>query len=352
MTPAQTGVIDEERCPQIRAMLSAYQMRRCLWAIGVFLFDAIVFLVLVAMSVMARSHAVRTLASIAAGFQTLRLASIAHDAGHRNYTGRRSLDKIIARLAFLPALQPFGTWEIAHNVIHHSWTSIRGKDYVWIPKTKQEFDKLSGFGRALEQLYRSPWGHGFYYLIELWLLRVLAPSFQWTEIRRWSHRMDILLTGAFALAWGGVAISGARLLGASPAAALFYCEIAPFLVWCELFGLTLYPQHTHPRARFFRDRSEWNFYSSQAASATHVEFPRPVEWLLHGIFEHTAHHLDTSIPFYQLHEAQRTLNSALSGTNVVYRWSFREFLRCCRICKLYDYDRQCWMDFEGNVTAI
>ena len=349
MIPARKPMLDDGR--EIRAALSVYRMRRGVWATGIFLFDAILFLILVAVAVVARSHAARALASLVAGFQILRLASIAHDAGHLNYTGSRSLDKTIARLAFLPALQPFGTWEIAHNVIHHSWTSIRGKDYIWIPRTKEEFDKLSLFQRALERLYRGPCGHGFYYLIDLWLLRVLAPSFRWTEIRRRSHRLDILLTGAFALIWGAVAAERARLLGGSPAAAVFYGEIAPFLVWCELFGLTLYLQHTHPRARFFSGRSEWNFSSSQAASATHIEFPRPVEWLLHGIFEHTAHHLDTSIPFYELHEAQRAVNRILSGTNIVYRCSWGEYLRTCRICKLYDYERQCWLDFDGNVTA-
>jgi omega-6 fatty acid desaturase (delta-12 desaturase) len=343
MIPAEATACDEGRILQIRTALSACRIRRGVWATGVFLFDAILFLILAAAAVVARSHAARALASMAAGFQILRLASIAHDAGHLNYTGSRALDKMIARLAFLPALQPFGTWEIAHNVIHHSWTSIRGKDYVWIPKTKEEFDTLSFSRRSLERLYRSPWGHGFYYLIDLWLLRVLAPGLRWTEIRRPSHRLDIVLTGAFALGWGAAAIGGARLLGRNPAAALFYAEIAPFLVWCELFGLTLYLQHTHPRARFFGDRSEWKFYSSQAASATHIEFPRPFEWLLHGIFEHTAHHLDTSIPFYELHQAQRALNRVLSGTNVVYRWSWGEFLRCCRICKLYDYERQRWL---------
>jgi omega-6 fatty acid desaturase (delta-12 desaturase) len=332
-------------------VLSAYRIRRSLWATVIFLFDAVVFIILIAAAIAIRHPAPRVLAALAAGFQTLRLASVAHDAGHLNYTGIRLLDKWIARLAFLPALQPLGTWEIAHNVIHHSWTSIRGKDYVWIPRTKGEFDRIPRFQQWLERLYRSPWGHGFYYLIDLWLLGVFLPSFHLSAIRRRSHRLDILMVGAFAVEWGAAAVMAARALGRDPAGAVFCAEVIPFLAWCELFGLTLYLQHTHPGSRFFRDRAEWEFFSSQAASSIHIEFPRYAEWLFHGIFEHTAHHLDPTIPFYELHDAQRALNSVLAGKNVVYRWSWRGFLHCCRTCKLYDYERHLWLDFEGNVTS-
>jgi omega-6 fatty acid desaturase (delta-12 desaturase) len=342
---------DGAEAERIRRILSPYRTRRSVWATAIFLFDDVVFLVLITAAIAIRPAVPRFLVALAAGFQILRLASIAHDAGHQNYTGIRRLDKWIGRVAFLPALQPLGTWEIAHNVIHHSWTSIRGKDYVWIPRTKEEFDRIPRIQQWLERLYRSPWGHGIYYLVDLWLLRVFLPSFQWNVIRRRSHRLDIVLVGMFAAAWGSTAAVAAHGLGRDRAAAILFAEIIPFLTWCELFGLTLYLQHTHPSSRFFRDRAEWEFFSSLAASSIHVEFPRFAERLFHGIFEHTAHHLDPTIPFYELHDAQRALYDVLKGNHVVYRWSWREFLHCCRACKLYDYDRHLWLDFKGNVTS-
>ena len=335
----------------IRAALAPYHARYRRRAMTLFVSDVAVFLLLDSAAIVIDNVPVRVICALAAGFQILRLASIAHDAAHHNYTGNPTADRWIARAAFLPALQPLGTWEIAHNVIHHAWTSIRGKDYVWIPKTKPEFDRLPAWRRSLERIYRSVWGHGLYYLVELWCLGVLLPAFRWTEIRRRSHRMDIALVGAFALVWASLSAAAGWKLGRGPISSVLFAVLLPFLVWCEAFGLTLYLQHTNPRARFFRDRSEAEFYSQQIAGTVHIEFPRWIEWLFHGIFEHTAHHLDTTIPFYGLHDAQRKLNGVLAGTNVTCRWSWHAFLQCCRVCKLYDYERHCWLSFSGDDTG-
>jgi omega-6 fatty acid desaturase (delta-12 desaturase) len=117
----------------------------------------------------------------------------------------------------------------------------------------------------------------FYTLLHLWLPRVFLASFRGSEVRRRSHGVDIAFTGLF--------VSWAMHSGHSPTPAILYGAVVPFLTWCALFGLTLYLQHTHPRARFFANRPE------------------------------------------------------------------REFLTCCRTCRLYYYHRHCWLDFAGKVTA-
>jgi hypothetical protein len=35
----------------------------------------------------------------------------------------------------------------------------------------------------------------------------------------------------------------------------------------------------------------------------------------------------------------------------VIRWSPWQYLELCRVCKLYDFERHCWTDFEGNATS-
>jgi omega-6 fatty acid desaturase (delta-12 desaturase) len=336
---------------KIRAELCLFHKQREAQALVTLCVDVTAFLSLVAIAAISRSLVARVGAGCAAGLLILRLASFAHDGGHLSYFSRRSWNKFIARVAFLPALQPFATWEVAHNVIHHSWTSIRGKDYVWIPYSKADFDRLSKWRQLLERVYRSPLGHGLYYFIDLWVLRVVIPSLRWSQIPRRVQRIDILLTGAFATVWILTTAALGYAFGVGASLSVLFAAILPFLTWCQLFGLTLYLQHTHPSARFFRDREEWEFYSSQTASATHVQFPRFFEWT-HSLFEHTAHHLDPLIPHYELPAAQKSLNNILSGRNVVYRWSLHEFLNCCRVCKLYDYERHCWLDFDGQVTYL
>ena len=73
--------------------------------------------------------------------------------------------------------------------------------------------------------------------------------------------------------------------------------------------------------------------------------------LLHHIMEHTAHHVDMSIPLYRLKGAQRLLEEALPARITVQRFSWRWYFSTARKCKLYDFDRQCWTDFEGRQTS-
>ncbi|HEY4362476.1 MAG TPA: fatty acid desaturase [Bryobacteraceae bacterium] len=316
-----------------------------------FAVDSILYIVCILAAELAPGWPWRIAAGIAAGVITLRLASIAHDACHRSYTTSHNWNRFIGRVAFLPALQPRGTWEMAHNIIHHSWTSVKDKDYVWIPLSKEDYDAATPGQRLLERIYRSPWGHGLYYAIELWWRRVVVPSFRWSEIPRRSQRFDILLTGAFLLVWIGTVAGICAFTSRSIPLGLLCGVILPAATWFWLFGFVLYVQHTHPEARFFKERREQDFYFRQLASATHVVFPAGLNRFLHGIFEHTAHHLDVTVPFYRLEEAQSELESLAGDRIVIERWSLRGFFHTARVCKLYDYNQHCWLDFQGRKSG-
>lgn len=320
-------------------------------AVRYFLTDIILYVAAIVTAVLAPWPAIRVLAAVSAGVITVRLSSIAHDACHRSYVKSHKWNKLIGRVAFLPALQPCGTWEVAHNVIHHSWTSVRGKDYVWIPLSKEEFDAAKPARRMLERLYRNPLGHGLYYFIELWWKRVVVPSCRWSEIPRRSQRFDIVLTAAFLFVWLAAVASVCAFMGRNVALGMLYGVAMPVAVWFWLFGFVLYVQHTHPGAKFFKERVDQDFYDRQLSSATHVVFPQGINRFMHGIFEHTAHHLDVTVPFYKLADAQSELERVAGERMVVERWTFGGFLRTAQVCKLYDYDRHCWLDFDGGRTT-
>ena len=67
--------------------------------------------------------------------------------------------------------------------------------------------------------------------------------------------------------------------------------------------------------------------------------------------EHTAHHVDMSVPLYKLKEAQALLEENLPEQIIVQRFSWRWYFDTARRCKLYDFDRGCWTDFAGRVTS-
>jgi omega-6 fatty acid desaturase (delta-12 desaturase) len=73
--------------------------------------------------------------------------------------------------------------------------------------------------------------------------------------------------------------------------------------------------------------------------------------VLHHIMEHTAHHVDMSVPLYRLKRAQRLLEARLPGRIVIQPFSWRWYADTARRCKLYDIEAGCWTDFNGRPTS-
>ncbi len=145
------------------------------------------------------------------------------------------------------------------------------------------------------------------------------------------------LIALFVIAWQGYA-------------ALFFAMALPFAIWSWLVSWAMLVQHTHARVPWFADENEWRASHSQTRVTVHVVAPRPLNFLLHRIMEHTAHHLDVTVPLYNLSAAQNAIER-VSEEIVVERWTPRSFLAHIRACKLYDYSRRQWLDFHGNPTS-
>jgi len=73
--------------------------------------------------------------------------------------------------------------------------------------------------------------------------------------------------------------------------------------------------------------------------------------LVHHIMEHTAHHLDATIPLYKLKQTQQRLEDMLPNRIVVQPFSFKWYWRTVSMCQLYDFRTQQWLRFDGTPTT-
>ena len=126
--------------------------------------------------------------------------------------------------------------------------------------------------------------------------------------------------------------------------------IGPFSVCAMMSRMTDFVTHTHPRAVWFADRSEWS-YRDNIRNTPHIIFPLGMNPLFLNFFEHTAHHVDPRIPLYHLVEAQSELEAEFGAELAVERLTPRYFLRLLRLCRLYDFERHCWLDYDGRPTT-
>ncbi len=288
---------------------------------------------------------------LALGFVIGRLFIIGHDACHQSLTPHRGLNKWLGRIAFLTSLTPYSLWDVGHNVVHHGYTNLKGFDFVWAPHTAEEFAKLSPLSRLVDRIYRSGWAPGLYYMVEIWWKKMFFPSKKEMPTRRSVFLWDNLLVSAFAVIWLALVVWGAQSAGQSVATALFTGFVVPFLFWCSMIGFVVYVHHTHVKVSWHDDRSAWAKAQPFVSTTVHLTFPFKIGALMHHIMEHTAHHVDMSIPLYKLKQAQSKLEELLPGRIIVQRFSWRWYFTTARACKLYDFTRRCWTDYKGQATS-
>jgi omega-6 fatty acid desaturase (delta-12 desaturase) len=118
-----------------------------------------------------------------------------------------------------------------------------------------------------------------------------------------------------------------------------------------MIGFVVYVHHTHPKVSWYDKKSEWLRAQPFVSTTVHLTFNWIWGSLMHHIMEHTAHHVDMSVPLYRLQEAQNTLETILPERIFIQKFSWAWYFDTARKCKLYDFENKAWIDFDGNKTA-
>lgn len=337
---------------QLREWLAPLSARSTARAVALLVLDYTLLLLALTATVWLDAGWAKALAGLAAGFVIGRLFIIGHDACHQSLTPHRQLNKWLGRIAFLPSLTPYSLWDVGHNVVHHGYTNLKGFDFVWAPCSAAEYAAMTPLQRFMNRVYRSGWAPGLYYMVEIWWNRMLFPNRNHMPTRRRIFVLDGLLVTAYAALWAGALALAAVATGQSIGLLLLTGLVLPFLFWCAMIGFVVYVHHTHVKVSWHEDKAAWTRAIPFVSTTVHLTFPLRIGALMHHIMEHTAHHVDMSIPLYRLKNAQQMLEDRLPGCIVVQRFSWRWYFDTARRCKLYDFSRRCWTDYAGRPTSV
>jgi omega-6 fatty acid desaturase (delta-12 desaturase) len=289
---------------------------------------------------------------VLAGLFAGNLFMIGHDACHGSYTRRAGLNRLLGRIAFLPSYHPYSPWEQSHNRVHHVYTNLRTRDFVWRPLSKPQYDALPRWRRAYYRACRTPFGLALYYVPELWWPRLMAPTREMLGRPRAAHVWDRVLVIAF-MAAQLAAI--ALVAGDSPpmwALGLACGVLLPWLGFSWLIGFVIYFNHIHPDSPWFDDERSWESTEATLGGTTRLLFPRWTRFFSSNIMDHVAHHVDPRIPLSRLPEAQERIEALLPGLVRVEPWSTARLRAILRACKLYDYRARRWLDYDGRPTSL
>jgi acyl-lipid omega-6 desaturase (Delta-12 desaturase) len=277
-----------------------------------------------------------------------RLFILGHDACHGSLFASPLANQIVGRLVFLPTLTTFSLWHVGHNLAHHGFANLKGRDQVWAPLSPQEYSELPRTRQALERLYRSVWGLGLYYGIELWWKRLFFPSKQHTGARRYVLWLDACFTALCGAAYVAFLIWRAEATGQHWWLIVLLGAVVPFMLWNYLMGFVTFVHHTSPDVRWFDNRSRWARMGRNGEEFTRdIHLPLWTHNLLHGIMQHRAHHFDPRIPNYHLDEATRKLFGSETQRAKTHWIGWSELRRITKRCALYDYGDARWLRFSA-----
>ena len=114
----------------------------------------------------------------------------------------------------------------------------------------------------------------------------------------------------------------------------------------------IFVQHTSPKTVWYSDEEEWKHFGNQSLMATHIRFPFSVGKGLLNVMVHGAHHANPGTPSYYHIERQNQLEELYKDRISVEQFSISWLMELFRKCRLYDYKKHQWLDFDGRPTTV
>lgn len=339
-----------ESIPSRKALLNAFEESGLMRPMAILLLDLAVFSGGLAL-VLLGGLWLKVLGCALVTGGIVRLFLIGHDACHGSFFRNATLNRICGRIAFLPSLTAYSLWDVGHNVAHHGFNNLKGRDQVWAPFSKEEFDRLPAYRRVLERIYRSGIGWGLYYFLELWWKKLYFATKKQIGSSRREYKLDSVLVTAGLTGWIVLVAVVAYETEQSVWLLAALGIVIPFALWNVIMGFVVFVHHTHPKIAWFAKRQEWQRCRAYLTSTVQVRLPLGLDRLLHNIMEHNAHHVNPRIPMFALRRAQAALRERFAAEVHAYRLGWKSYMDCVRRCKLYDYANHAWLDFRGQVTS-
>lgn len=294
----------------------------------------------------------KILGSVIAGFKLSGLITLGHDAAHRMLVKNKTLNKWLAYACFVPIFHNYRLWIWDHHEVHHPKTNGEHFD-SYTPYSKAEFDKLPRRKQVFERIIRSRSvvGFGIHYLFQR-MPRVRIFPTKATPKRHvasaWRHFAVLV---AYQAVFLSVLYLAPNFAPVTSATAIVLGAVVPMFLFATLVGGSLYMMHTNRRVPWFKGELDRKGDAAVEYCSTHLTLPPLLSKLVHHVFAHSVHHAHPSVPCYRTPEAQARLDELLGASAVKEPMSLGQTLATLKACKLYDFEKHQWLDFDGKPTT-
>ncbi len=297
---------------------------------------------------------VRLLCAALVGFKMGAMYTLAHDAVHSTLVVSPQLNRAISVFCYAFTFHNYRIRQYDHLLLGHHPHLCGPQHDAYRPMSPQDYAAAAPARRLWERFQRSPNGVSFFFYgvaERWWRCEFFPPQDMPAE-----HKAEARLLQAVVVGWLG-ALTAVAWWSASAQGRAFWLEWVlvlgvPVFVFQSLQAMVLYVQHTHPSVPWFGPGDTLRQRFGPESLTVHIQAPRIIGAGSHDILEHPAHHVIPAIPCYRLFEAQSKLNQILGDKALrTHLFALPRLAQVMRGCKLYDYERHCWTDFSGRVTA-
>ncbi len=322
--------------------------------LALFLSDMALYLAAMAGALFLPQLWMQILSSIYVGVKMGNLLTLAHDAAHNTLVKNRRLNWWLGVFSFLTCWYSYRMWVFDHHVLHHAHTNNDHKD-TYTPYSKAQFDALPQWKQAMERFYRQPNPVSFavYYIVERWSQAKLFPNKKIPADWRASAWKHCLFVCSVLAIWIITLINAPHYSHNGPIQALVLGLFLPFFSFMAFVSFMLWAMHTHPQVAWYQGGDEPDPATRKAGElvSVNVRFPRWLAWLMHDVMDHPVHHLCPAIPCYRLHDAQKSYNDLMGDRAIVAKGTWAYVSDTMRRCKLYDFETNRWLDWNGRPTS-
>ena len=278
---------------------------------------------------------------------------LGHDACHGGLLPKKWMNSVVGKIAFAPSFHSRIAWIYNHNYLHHKYTNIKEMDPGIAPWDIKDYLKLSPFKQLEYRASRTVYGLGWIYFKEMWIKWQFFPIKSRAPKRYKAFLKERMALFLFFIMWIALLVWTAFSRTESIWLMVLCGFVIPQLICCWLIGFVVLQQHTHPNVARYSSL-DFQLPSSnnrQLHSTPHLILPSFLKRSVFHVMEHTAHHLDPSVPFYHLEHAQQHIDKNHPDDIVSEPLTLSSFLKTIKICKLYNYETHQYVDYEGNPTT-
>ena len=275
-------------------------------------------------------------------FFLVRIFIIQHDCGHRSFVTSTKVRDIIGYCCSFLSFIPYHYWAKSHHFHHGHNGQLEVRDIGDITTlTVNEYRVLSPFGKLKYRIYRSlpvmfVLGPIYYIILHNRLALIKLPAFKKEKLRL--YVFNLLLIGIIIALC--LILDCGKVLATQGIVLSFFAVIA---IWF------FYIQHQHEEG-YKHWKKNWDYMTAAIKGSSYYKLPAIMNWFTGNIAIHHIHHLDPSIPNYNLMKCVKENPWFNEYTSVITFWQSLKLITH----KLWDEHEQRMISFReyGNMKRL